>query len=176
MMFHMLSRISMSMIFLIATNLNSLPTCLLPKLKMHGEQIQNESISWDSPRVGETRSVALHWVAIGQHEVLKIGKNSRAKSKLPNDCSSTSRFKKLLTKNKGLESSWIRLINTNYSLLKPSSTMINNVSILTTYGMCFIPHSIQLFIVKLMSRFLMKYLKNQPLLGSHFQRKSSELL
>ena len=48
------------MIFPIATNLNSSLTCLLPKSKMHGEQIQNESISQDSPRVGGTRSVALH--------------------------------------------------------------------------------------------------------------------
>jgi len=44
-MFHMLSRTSTLMICLISTNSNSLPTCLLPKSKMYGEQIQNESIS-----------------------------------------------------------------------------------------------------------------------------------
>ena len=99
---------------------------------MHGEQIQNKSILWDGPRVGKTRSVAVHWVTIGQHKVLKIGKHSRAKSNLPNNCSSMSRFKKLLTKNESLKSSWIGLINTNYPPLKPSSTTINNVLILSS--------------------------------------------
>ena len=172
----MLSRTSTLMICLISTNSNLLPTCLLPKLKMYGEQIQNESILWDGPRVGGTRSIVLCWVTIGQHEVLKIGKYSRAKSKPPNNCFLTSRFKKSLTKNKGLESSWIGSTNTNYLPLKLSSTMINNVSISMTCGIHFILCSTQLSIVKLMLKSLMKYPKNQPSLGPCFQRKSSESL
>jgi len=101
----MLSRTSMSMICPISTNSNVLPTCLLPKSQMYGEQIQNESILRDSPRVGGMRSVVLCCVTIGQHEVLKIGKYSRAKSKPPNNCFLTSRFNKSLTKNKGIGSS-----------------------------------------------------------------------
>ena len=58
-MSHTLSRVSISLTYPILTNLKKLPTILYPKLIMHGEQIQNKSISQDIPRVGGTRNVVL---------------------------------------------------------------------------------------------------------------------
>jgi len=107
---------------------------------MYREQIQNESISWDISKVDGTKSVVLCWATIGWQEVLKIGKYSRAKSKLLSDHSLMSKFKKLLTKNKNLGSLWTGSINTNCLPLKSSSIMINNVLTLITCGMPFILH------------------------------------
>ena len=169
----MLLRTSIPLTYLIFTYLKTLPTLLYLKSKMHRERIQNKSISWDIPRVGGMRSVVLHWTTIGWQEVLKIGKYSRAKSKLLSNHSLTSKFKKLLTKNKNLGSSWTRSINTNCLPSKPSSIVINNVLISMTCRILFIPHLIWLSIIRLMLGFLMESLTNQPPLGSCFQEKNS---
>ena len=58
-MSHTLLRVSISLTYPILTNLKKLLTILYPKLIMHGEQIQNESISQNIPRVGGTRSIVL---------------------------------------------------------------------------------------------------------------------
>ena len=58
-MSHTLSRVSISLTYPILTNLKKLPTILYPKLIIHGEQIQNESISQNIPRVGGIRSIVL---------------------------------------------------------------------------------------------------------------------
>ena len=62
----MLSKVLILLTYLILTNLKKLPILLHPKLITHGEQIQNKLISWDIPRVGETRSIVLLWTIIGQ--------------------------------------------------------------------------------------------------------------
>ena len=175
-MSHTLSRVSISLTYPILTNLKKLPTILYPKLIMHGEQIQNESISQNIPRVGGIRSIVLLWTIIGWQEVWKIGKISGAKLNLWSNHFLTSKFKKLLTKNEDLGNSWIGSTSANCPLLKPSSIITNNVLISAICRMLFIPLLIWLSIVKLMLRFLMKLLTNWLLPGPLFQRKNSGLL
>ena len=136
---HMLSRILIFWTYPIIADLKKLLICSHQELNIHGKQIQNESESQNIPRVGRMKSAIMPLTIIGWQKVWKTGKLSRAKSNPQNVFSSISKFKKLLTKNVNLGSSWVRLTSVNYLLSNPLSTMINNVSILMICGIPFIP-------------------------------------
>ena len=137
-----LSRVLTFQTYPTLSNLKKLPIPSHRKLNTHGEWIQIESTSQSIPRVGGMKSVDVRWTSIEWQEIWKTGKGSRAQLKLQSDLSLIPKFKKLLTKNKNLGNSWARLTSTSCLLLRPSNTMINNVSTSMTCETHFIPLSI----------------------------------
>jgi len=74
-------------------------------LSEHEAKTPSGSILQNTPRSGGTRNVANLWTSIGHQESLRIGRVSRKWSKIPRGFFLISRFKRLPTKFKDLESS-----------------------------------------------------------------------
>jgi len=130
------------MIFQILTYLKMLFSLLLILQKEYGPSTPRLSILWSISRVGETLIVIEILKDKGLLNDLKIGKNSRAWSRVLNAYFLTKKFRKSPIKVRAHENSWIGLTKERCQLLKLSSIMSDPVLKSKIFGKHFIQLSI----------------------------------